>query len=186
MNCVPVRGAPAVRRIWTEVSGATHPAPKFASSLGSPGRGRTTLGVAQARLAATCGHPCAQAIHLLDLFVARPLRAYGLCGQIWPQKIKWIAKQSIALIFCGHDLRPYASYGHRDHVSELVGPYGYHASQAGGQDASRRCVRRPGGPDRDANCVLPSTQTDQNGLFASAGCVDPLDMPLLSQLTLFH
>jgi hypothetical protein len=46
------------------------------------------------------------------------------------------------------------------------------------QDASGRWARRPGAPDRDANCVLPSTQTDQDGLFASTGCVGPRKMPL--------
>jgi hypothetical protein len=46
-----------------------------------------------------------------------------------------------------------------------------------GQDASRRWAPRPGGPDCDANCVLPSTQTDQDGPFASVGCVGPLEMP---------
>jgi hypothetical protein len=44
-------------------------------------------------------------------------------------------------------------------------------------DASRRCVRRPCGLDRDTKYVLPTTQTDQNGSFASAGCIDPLEMP---------
>jgi hypothetical protein len=36
-----------------------------------------------------------------------------------------------------------------------------------GHDASRHCARRPGGPDRDANSVLASTQTDQDGPFVS-------------------
>jgi hypothetical protein len=45
------------------------------------------------------------------------------------------------------------------------------------RDASRRCARRPGGPDRDTKYVLPTMQEDQNGPFASAGCVGPLEMP---------
>jgi hypothetical protein len=48
---------------------------------------------------------------------------------------------------------------------------------SGGQNASARWVRRPGVPDHDANCVLPSMQTDQDGPLASAGCVGPLEMP---------
>jgi hypothetical protein len=49
----------------------------------------------------------------------------------------------------------------------------------GGQDASGRWACRPGGPDCDTKCVLPSTQTDQNRPFPSVGCVSPLEMPLL-------
>jgi hypothetical protein len=45
-----------------------------------------------------------------------------------------------------------------------------------GQDALRHCARRPGGPDRGANSVLGSTQTEHKP-FASARCVGPLDMP---------
>jgi hypothetical protein len=41
------------------------------------------------------------------------------------------------------------------------------------QDASRRCARRIGGPDGDPFFVRASTQTDQDGPFVSAGCVDP-------------
>jgi hypothetical protein len=50
--------------------------------------------------------------------------------------------------------------------------------QDASRDALRRWARRPGGLDRDANCVLPSTQTDKDGPFTSAGCVGPLEMPL--------
>jgi hypothetical protein len=38
--------------------------------------------------------------------------------------------------------------------------------QDASRDASRRWTRRPGGPDRDVNCVLPLTQTDQDRPFA--------------------
>jgi hypothetical protein len=47
-----------------------------------------------------------------------------------------------------------------------------------GQDASRRCTRRPGGPDRDTFSVCSPMQMDQDGWFASARCVGPLEMPL--------
>jgi hypothetical protein len=43
---------------------------------------------------------------------------------------------------------------------------------------------RGGAPDRDANCVLPSTQMDQDGPFASMGCVGPLEMPLHERVPL--
>jgi hypothetical protein len=46
-----------------------------------------------------------------------------------------------------------------------------------GQDALACWARRPGELDRDANCILPSTQTDQDGSFASVGCVGPLKIP---------
>jgi hypothetical protein len=42
-----------------------------------------------------------------------------------------------------------------------------------GQDASRRYARRSDGPDRDANYVLPSTQTDQDEPFTTPVYVDP-------------
>jgi hypothetical protein len=51
-------------------------------------------------------------------------------------------------------------------------------NMTGGQDASRRCARRLGGPDRDLFSVRASMQMDQDRLFASAGCVGPLEMPL--------
>jgi hypothetical protein len=35
----------------------------------------------------------------------------------------------------------------------------------GGQDSSARWAHQPGEPDRDAKCVLPLTQTDQNEPF---------------------
>jgi hypothetical protein len=45
------------------------------------------------------------------------------------------------------------------------------------QDASARWACRPGGPDYDTNCILPWMQMDQDGPFASAGCVGSLKMP---------
>jgi hypothetical protein len=48
---------------------------------------------------------------------------------------------------------------------------------SGGQDASACWACRPGGLDRDANYVLSWMQMDQDGPFASARCVGPLDMP---------
>jgi hypothetical protein len=65
-----------------------------------------------------------------------------------------------------------------DHESGFLGRYGCHASQARGHDASHCCARRPSGPHRDANYVLPWTQTDQDVPFVSTGCVGPLEMPL--------
>jgi hypothetical protein len=51
-------------------------------------------------------------------------------------------------------------------------------NMTGGQDASRRCARRLGGPDHNPFSVRASMQTDQDGPFASAGCIGPLEMPL--------
>jgi hypothetical protein len=51
-------------------------------------------------------------------------------------------------------------------------------NMTGGQDASRRCAPRLGGPYRDPFSVRASIQTDQDSPFASAGCVGPLEMPL--------
>jgi hypothetical protein len=45
------------------------------------------------------------------------------------------------------------------------------------RDASHHWAHQRGGLDRDANCVLPSTQMDQDRPFASVECVSPLDMP---------
>jgi hypothetical protein len=45
------------------------------------------------------------------------------------------------------------------------------------QDASRRCVRLPGGLDRDPFSIRGPTQTDQNGRFESSVCVGLLKMP---------
>jgi hypothetical protein len=42
----------------------------------------------------------------------------------------------------------------------------------------RLAARRSGGPDHDAKCVLPSTQTDQDEPFASVECVGPLEISL--------
>jgi hypothetical protein len=50
-------------------------------------------------------------------------------------------------------------------------------NMTGGQNASRRCARRLGGPNRNPFSVRASTQTDQDGPFASEGCVGPLEMP---------
>jgi hypothetical protein len=46
--------------------------------------------------------------------------------------------------------------------------------RTGGQDASRCCARRLGGPDRDPFSVRTSMQTVQNGSFTSAGCIGQL------------
>jgi hypothetical protein len=46
-----------------------------------------------------------------------------------------------------------------------------------GQDASRRCVRRPGGQDRDPFSVRGPMETDQDGHFNLPVCVGPLKMP---------
>jgi hypothetical protein len=41
------------------------------------------------------------------IFCSYALRAYGLCGQIWPQKILAVDCLDIAWILCGCGLRPY-------------------------------------------------------------------------------
>jgi hypothetical protein len=49
-----------------------------------------------------------------------------------------------------------------------------------GQDASLRCARRPGGPDRDLYSIRRPTQTDQSGRYGSLVCVGPLELLLKS------
>jgi hypothetical protein len=53
--------------------------------------------------------------------------------------------------------------------------------QDASRDASRCWARRPGRPNRDANYILSSMQTDQDRSFASTGCVGPLEMPLTTR-----
>jgi hypothetical protein len=50
-------------------------------------------------------------------------------------------------------------------------------NMTGGKDALRRYAHRLGRPDRDPFSVRASMQMDQDGPFASAGCVGPLEMP---------
>jgi hypothetical protein len=103
----------------------------------------------------------------LRVWLARPLRACGPDLATENHKSELLGSWIMAL------------YGYIRYESGLLGLYGCHASLARAPDGLRRCTRPLGGPDRDANSVRASTETDKNGPFVSPVCVGPLEMPLV-------